>query len=73
MAREVQAWLGQPPTSAEKGVTTFRFHQAGGKRTPLAPGKLTEAAKALGPGEVVSIEVAPERRSTRIGYMSFKL
>ena len=71
--RQVQAWTGQPPAASGKGVMSFRFHEADGKRTPLKGGKLKEATAGLGPGRVISVDVAPQKRTTMISYTLLSL
>jgi hypothetical protein len=71
--RQVQGWTGQAPVDSGKGVQSFRFHEAGGKRTPLKGGKLKEALAGLGAGRVVSVEVAPQKDTTMISYTLLSL
>lgn len=72
--RQVQAWTGEAPTATAKGVSSFRHHLAAdGRRTALGPGKLSDITAGLGPGTVVSIDVALQRGATMISYSTLKL
>lgn len=71
---QVQQWMRQPPVAGEKGMRSFRYHLApDGLRTPLEPGKLRDLAPKLGPGSVISVDVAPQKDLTLISYSIIKL
>ena len=72
--RQTQAWMNQPAVAGEKGMRSFRYHQApDGRRTPLDPGKLREIAAKAGPGTIVSVDIVPEKNTTVISYSIIKL
>ncbi|MBW3558203.1 MAG: hypothetical protein KY449_00330 [Proteobacteria bacterium] len=72
--RQAQAWAGQPAVAGEDGMRSFRHHlSADGRRTPLEAGKLRELASKLGPGTVISVDVAPSQGAAVISYSTIKL
>ncbi len=71
--RQVRAWTGQQPIETEKGVMSVRYHESGGKRTPLGPGKVKELAGTLSAGTLVSVDVAERQGTTMISHTVVRL
>lgn len=72
--QKAQALTGQPAVAGEDGMRSFRYHQtAGGKRTSLGAGDLKVIAPKLGPGTLVSVDVAPKQKLTLISYSIIQL
>jgi hypothetical protein len=72
--RQVQAWMGQAPQPGVKNSRSFRYHlTSAGVRTPLGPGDLKQVLGQLGPGTVVSVDVAPQGGAAVISYSTIKL
>ena len=72
--RQVQAWIGQPPQLGEKNSRSFRYHRtSAGLRTPLGAGDLRDIAAKLGPGTIVSVDVALQGGAAVISYSTIKL
>jgi hypothetical protein len=72
--QKAQAMVGQPAVAGENGMRSFRYHQtADGKRTALGAGELKVIAPKLGPGTLVSVDVAPNKKLTVISYSIIQL
>ena len=72
--RQVQDWMGQAPVAGEKNSRSFRYHvNPAGVRKPLGAGEIKTLAGQLGPGTIVSVDVAPQGDAAVISYSTIKL
>jgi hypothetical protein len=74
VVRLAEGMTGQAAIPGERGMRSFRWHEAAdGRRTSLPAGKLREIAPKLGPGTLVSVDLVPKNKLTVVSYSTVKL